>query len=167
MEINELKQKSTFERVAYWNTIADKTPSEVNSESYWAALENQVGRIQEELDETLKAIRERNPVEVLDGGCDLDVTVAGLNFLHGLPYEEAIDRVLSNNDVKVTTDFEVAYDTQKHYETLHHPIECTISQVDEGGNRYFSVHRLKDDKIMKLLNHPRVDLTDLVGGDNA
>ena len=164
MEITVLEQKSTFERVAHWNTIADKTPAEIGTDAYWAGLENQVKRIQEELDETLKAIHERNLVEVLDGGCDLDVTVAGLNFLHGLPYEEAIDRVLSNNDVKVTQDFAVAFDAQQHYEGLKHPIECTISQVDEGGNRYFSVHRLKDDKIMKFLNHPQVDLTDLAGG---
>lgn len=40
--------------------------------------------------------------EVLDGGCDMDVTVAGLNFLSGHNYGPAIQSVLANNDAKYT-----------------------------------------------------------------
>ncbi len=154
--------KSTFERVSEWNEAAGKIPAERGTEAYWLALENQIERIQEELDETLKAVQERDLVEVLDGGCDLDVTVAGLNFLTDLPYDKAIGRVLDNNDVKLTISIDEAEDAQRHYDGLG--IECDVITVTVDDATFYSVHRTKDDKIMKLLDHPRVDLSDLTGG---
>jgi hypothetical protein len=114
--------------------------------------------------------------EILDAGCDLDVVVAGVNFLSGHDYEGAIDVVLNNNDVKYTPDIKFA---QKSCDALGagHSIKKVridigdeddeelkglgyITFVSNGIKQAFvySIHRDSDDKICKLLDHPKVDL---------
>jgi len=151
--------KSTFERVAEWNYRCNKEPLLVGTEEYWDALELQLLRIQEELKETMKAVHDRDLVELLDGGCDLDVTVSGLNYLSGLEYQKAINRVLSNNDVKYTTEIAYAIEASNKYTADGE--DCEVQSVQDNGEIYFSVHRTSDNKIMKLLNHPKVSLVDL------
>ena len=63
--------KSTYERVSEWNSIAGKSPVTIGSDAYYEALINQCERIQEELNETLEAIKNRNLDGIVDGGCDL------------------------------------------------------------------------------------------------
>lgn len=114
--------------------------------------------------------------EILDAGCDLDVVVAGANFLSGHAYEPAIEAVLANNDAKYTADLEFARLSLANYGDGHSirstKVEMDTSQNDEliegGFTTYISngklfavvhtVHRDEDDKIMKLDNHPKVDL---------
>jgi hypothetical protein len=114
--------------------------------------------------------------EILDAGCDLDVVVAGLNFLSGHAYSLAIEEVLANNDAKYTGVADFAIDSLESYGDGHRivstHIEVESSQRDdllEGGFTtyvkngllfaiFHTVHRDKDDKIMKLLGHPKVDL---------
>lgn len=121
--------------------------------------------------------------EILDAGCDLDVVVAGLNFLSGHDYDGAIEVVLGNNDLKYTynrTDAEKAL--LKAGPSTHSIIEVPVEVEDEdvsardlelsGYDVWFdgkvthviaySVHRDSDDKICKLLNHPTVDLSPFV-----
>ena len=114
--------------------------------------------------------------EILDAGCDLDVVVAGLNFLSGHAYSHAIEEVLANNDAKYTGVVDFAIDSLESYGDGHRivstHIEVESSQRDElmeGGfityvkngslfAIFHTVHRDEDDKIMKLLGHPKVDL---------
>jgi hypothetical protein len=114
--------------------------------------------------------------EILDAGCDLDVVVAGLNFLSGHAYSLAIEEVLANNDAKYTGVVDFAIDSLESYGKGHRivstHIEADSSQRDElleGGFTtyvkngllfaiFHTVHRDADDKIMKLLGHPKVDL---------
>jgi hypothetical protein len=114
--------------------------------------------------------------EILDAGCDLDVVVAGLNFLAGHAYSLAIEEVLANNDAKYTGTVDFAIDSLESYGAGHRVvsthIEVDSSQRDElmesGFMTYVrngllftvfhTVHRDADDKIMKLLGHPKVDL---------
>jgi hypothetical protein len=118
----------------------------------------------------------RQHQEILDAGCDLDVVVAGLNFLSGHAYSLAIEEVLANNDAKYTGVVDFAIDSLESYGDGHRivstHIEVESSQRDdllEGGFTtyikngllfaiFHTVHRDKDDKIMKLLGHPKVDL---------
>lgn len=162
-----MKMQSTYQRVAEWNNRCNKTPLEIGTEEYWKSLEDQMERILEEAQETVDAIKARDLTEVLDGGVDMDVVVSGLNYLMGLDYSEAVDRVLSNNDMKYTEDFDVAVETALFY--CDKGLECDIQEVLVEGDgmtsmdkEFFSVHRQSDNKIMKLLDHPRVSLADLV-----
>lgn len=153
--------KSTYQRVSEWNSRCNKNPEQMGTEAYWKSLEDQMERILEEVQETIAAVKERDLTEVLDGCCDMDVVVSGFNFLTGLPYSEAIDRVLTNNDVKYTENYAFAVDTALFY--CDKGLECEVQEVEESdGTIFFSVHRLSDNKIMKLMDHPRVSLSDLV-----
>lgn len=152
--------KSTFTRVAEWNKRCNKEPLEKGTDAYWDALDNQVARIQEELDEAREAIAIRSNIELLDAGCDLNVVVSGLNFLAGGSYDEAIDRVLSNNELKYTTDADEALQTAEMYS--NRKMECEVQSVVDEGEVYHSVHRVSDNKIMKLKGHPTVTLSDLI-----
>lgn len=106
--------------------------------------------------------------EILDAGCDLDVVVSGANFLAGHDYESAINEVLDNNDVKFTCDLDFAEESLKALgEDTHEIVAVQFDGVDEESQisiplLAFSVHRKADDKICKLLNHPRVNLSPFV-----
>ena len=123
--------------------------------------------------------------EILDAGCDLDVVVAGLNFLSGHDYDGAIEAVLGNNDLKYTynrTDAEKALTKVliKDGKSTHRIVEVQVGAMVDSevtvrdlelsgydaliidGTPHviaYSVHRNSDDKICKLLNHPTVDLS--------
>ena len=131
--------------------------------------------------------------EILDAGCDLDVVVAGTNFISGHNYQGAIDTVLGNNDVKYTHILDDANAALQSLGADTHSIVATKVLIDfddenlsndDGmenlrehgftveeidGNvavNQYSVHRNSDDKICKLLNHPKVDLSPfMVTGD--
>ena len=150
---------STFDRVADWNFLCGKRPDfEIGSEKYWQALRDQIARIAEELQEVSEAVEKRDLENLLKEGCDLDVVVCGLNYLAGHDYGGAINEVLDNNDTKYTESFEEAWDAQDHYKRLG--IECSLVMIDiDDKIAYYSVHRDKDDKVMKLLNHQKTDLS--------
>jgi len=157
---------STIEAVSQWNQFCGKS-SLINedSDTYWAGLKNQAERVKEELDELFAAIAARDSLEVLDAGADLDVVVSGLNFLAGHDYAGAIEAVLDNNDLKYTTDKNIAeYVISKLYSADTHEVVKVVAEVKYDGHDQlmqipiYSVHRLSDDKICKLVDHPTVDL---------
>lgn len=149
-----------YERIALWNQKAGKSPLSPDDEAYWILLENQTQRIEEELYELRKALRKRKLAKILDAGCDLEVVVAGLNYISGLEYESAIERVLENNELKVVTDRQLVEDSIEPYRQKG--IETKIVEVTLEGKSYYSLHRVEDDKILKLNNHIKVDLSDIV-----
>lgn len=150
---------STFDRVKEFNIKAGKKLSPIGSVEYWTAIENQYQRIIEELQETYRAIKERDLVKMLDGGCDLDVTVSGYNYLTGASYKDAIKAVLDNNDLKTTTDKDLI---AKTLEELYNNDEYHVHNEEQEGVVYYTILRNSDNKIMKLLDHPEVGLTGLV-----
>ncbi|MBP0028256.1 hypothetical protein [Roseofilum sp. Guam] len=149
-----------YERIALWNQKAGKSPVSPKDEAYWVLLENQTQRIEEELRELRKVLKKRNLAKLLDAGCDLDVVVSGLNYICGLEYKSAIERVLDNNELKVVKDRQLVEDSIEPYRQKG--IETKIVEVTLDGESYYSLHRVEDDKILKLNNHTKVDLSDIV-----
>jgi TusA-related sulfurtransferase len=78
----------------------------------------------------------------------------------GLEYKSAIERVLDNNELKVVTDRQLVEDSIEPYRQKG--IETKIVEVTLEGESYYSLHRVEDDKILKLNNHVKVDLSDIV-----
>lgn len=68
---------STFERVKQWNINGGKTPPDDHLDLS-NALINQLSLIKEEANEIKDA---QNMIDILDGVCDVDVTVAGFLYL--------------------------------------------------------------------------------------
>lgn len=157
-------------KVAVWNMRCNKSPMQRKTPEWKKAMLNQLARIQEELDETIAGVGDMDENEVLDGLTDIQVVFEGAVFLSGLPVDEAFERVMANNDLKFTQNYEEAELAVEHHGIDHFHVQeyQELTEPDEHGNQfnvgkpYYSVHRNKDNKICKLLNHPRVDLSDLV-----
>ncbi len=85
-----MSELNTFERVKKWNELGCKTAPEPLTDDWRVALINQGERISEEIKEIYVALQNLDRLEVLDGICDVDVTVCGLFYLWGaeMPEEE-------------------------------------------------------------------------------
>lgn len=146
-------------RVSIWNTRCSNKPATRKTKEWKIAMLNQLKRLQEELNETVDAVEEGDELEVLDGLVDLQVVLDGAVFLSGLKAEEAFDAVMDNNDLKYTQSYDEAFDAVQHYGSDKFNIQ---EYVDEEGVSYYSVHRNSDNKICKLLEHPKVDLSEFL-----
>jgi hypothetical protein len=91
-----------YKDVVLFNTLAGNLTG-VTDES----VDAQISFIFSELEETITGFEEGNRVEVLDGACDLFVTVAGLMQkleAQGYDVATALDRVNANNLTKFPKD---------------------------------------------------------------
>lgn len=150
-----------MKRVSRWNIRCNNHPMEKGTPEWKQSMLNQLERLQEELDETVAAVNELDELETLDGLVDMQVVLEGVIFLAGMEeqQEEAFDRVMDNNDLKYTHDYEEAILSVEFMGVDNFHIQ---EYTDSNNRSFYSVHRNKDNKICKLLNHPRVDLSDLV-----
>lgn len=151
---------STYKKVAKWNERCGNTPAAIGTQAYYDVIEKQVKRLVEELNETIEAIQAKDLVELMDGGLDLDVVVAGLNHLIGGDYATGISRVLANNEKKYTKSIKKARSWLMFHED--NGLEAHIQSTQIGSITYHCVRRDLDGKIMKYGNFPKVDLTDLI-----
>lgn len=149
---------NTYEQVAQWNEKAGKkvTPK-IGTTAYWKSLADQFNRISEELTELYEAIETKDIKKLVDSGGDLDVTVAGLNYLSGADYPSTINSILSNNDLKINKDKKIVEQWQFYWEA--NGVECSIVESEVNGETYYSLHRDSDDKILKYAKFPEVDLS--------
>jgi hypothetical protein len=151
--VKEKLLKSTYDRVSLWNQTSGKTPPAVGTNAYYEALYNQCKLIQEELNEFIEGIQNRDLPNMAKEGADLDVVVAGLNYLASHDYTSVITAVLDNNDLKHTTDIDAAYDCAQVF--IDKGMDC---EVFTGDAETYTVKRCSDDKVMKLPNHPATNL---------
>jgi hypothetical protein len=195
---------STFERVAQWNNKAGKPAPTKGDDSRNVILNNQLDRIQEELDEArawvnrggvanpelahklATATDEEREREMLDASVDMQVTLDGFAYLLNVSdYSGAINAVLNNNDLKLFSadNIQGAFALMAELNELsgeEHVIisafdgeeltdeqlailqdEPTLDDLADAGAT-FSVHRVRDDKICKSPDHPKVDLSPFV-----
>lgn len=157
---------STFnsrQSVHDFNIKCANLPADLYTDAYWKSLKNQVKCLQEELNELDEALMARDRVETVDALADLDVVLSGLIFFSQHDHEGAMKAVCENNNLKYTTDRAEAEKWAGEIEKAKgESVHVQVSEFD--GKRYYSVHRDSDNKIMKPVNHPRVDLSKFVAG---
>lgn len=146
-----------FNYLKGWNENADYSPA-----TMLQLIEGQLLRIQEELKETFKAHSEKDDVEILDGAIDILVTAVGLVQLLARTETDvfgAMREVARNNLMKFTEVLSEAEETRDHYEWVEGE-DCEVHTVytDDKGSIY-AVLRKSDGKLMKPINHPRVELS--------
>ena len=132
-----------YTKVKKFNEIAGNL-GDVTDES----IDNQISYIFEELQETITAFEGGDKIELLDGACDLFVTVAGLMqklVMQGYNVAEALDRVNDNNLSKFPVNLEPA-DENRYW-----------PEFNDKHNRWV----LKDEtgKVRKPADFVSVDLT--------
>lgn len=157
-----------YEYTAAFNTLKGLT----NKVSYTPELmtkliREQILRIQEEVDETIEALEAKDVIEVLDGAVDIAVCSMGLLQIlqiSGVDVLGACGEVAKNNLMKYTEDKEKAEATAKHYTDKGDECEVFVAAEDKGGVIY-GVRRIADGKLMKPVDHPRVDLSRFIPKD--
>lgn len=146
-------------RVAVWNLRCNNKPLQKGTKEYWQSLKNQAERVLEEITETIeKGIEKKDFSELLDGLVDTRVTLEGLIFLAQMRDEEGYELIMDNNDLKWTNDYDEALEAVEHHGVDLFNLQETV--ID--GVTYYSVHRNRDNKICKLVGHPRVSLKELL-----
>lgn len=139
--------KVAYAEVREFNDIAGNLTN-VTVES----IDNQLGFIFEELTETIDGLEAGDKVELLDGACDLFVTVAGLlQKLEAAGYNvaHALGRVNANNLSKFPKLGELFAFEPGH--TLSYNEKYKRNVIKDGNG-----------KIRKPVNFVAVDLSDLV-----
>ena len=122
-------------------------------------IAHQIEFIDSELDEAWAGYQEQDMVEVVDGACDLFVTVAGLMQrleAAGVNIEKALARVNENNLSKFPTTH-----VHENDATLQ-PEDTDVVFTDYGHVVYKRKH---DGKVMKPTNFVSVDITSCVPTD--
>lgn len=100
--------------------------------------------------------------EILDAGADLDVVVSGFNYVAGHDYEGAIGAVMDENHTKYTLNVSFAEESMVDLKRKNPEHDFEVQSFIEDDVTYYSVHRCSDNKICKLLWHPKVDLSPFV-----
>lgn len=139
-----------------WNENVDYSPTVMSQ-----LIEGQLERIQEELEETFKAHSEKDDVEILDGAVDILVTAVGLVQLLARTETDvfgAMREVARNNLMKFTVDASKAEETRDYYKSKGEDCDVHIVYTDDRGSIY-AVLRKSDCKLLKPVNHPRVELS--------
>lgn len=145
-----------FNYLKGWNENADYSPATMSQ-----LIEGQLLRIQEELKETFKAHSEKDDVEILDGAVDILVTAVGLIQLLSRTETDvlgAMQEVARNNLMKFTEVLSKAEETRDYYKSKGEDCEIHTVYKDDKGTIY-AVLRKSDGKLMKPINHPRVELS--------
>ena len=117
-----------------------------------ASIDNQLSFIFEELSETITGFEAGDKVEVLDGACDLFVTVAGLlQKLEAAGYDvaTALQRVNANNLSKMPKLGELFSKDPEHTLEFNEKFQRSVIKDSNG-------------KIRKPTSFVPVDLSDLV-----
>lgn len=134
-----------------------------NRASYEDSTLTKIKRIQqvaalllEEAQELKNAADNLNYVEVLDGALDVKYVLTNvLDTLsqYGFKVDEGWNEVCLNNELKYTTSWDLVNQWSKQCEVEH-----TIVTKEFEGELYYHLSRTSDGKVIKQVNHPKVNL---------
>lgn len=147
--------QQAYDDVKKFNSIAGNLTKHDNV-SDTDSVDCQLEFIREELNETMDGYAFQNSVELLDGACDLFVTVAGLLQkleMNGFNVQEALKRVNDNNLSKFPKIAE--------YEANPEICPRSSEPLDAEDDRVV-FKREYDGKVMKPTNFVAVDISDCV-----
>ncbi|AZV02161.1 hypothetical protein Arno162_121 [Pectobacterium phage Arno162] len=146
-----------------WNVKGNLYPKVAFTDEYWKSLENQAERVLEEAKELVRDVKNRNRTKVVDSQCDVQVTLDGFIFLSQNNHSGAMQAVCENNDAKYrSTRYEAEVIASQIEKVKGESVNVQVSSFE--GKEYWSVHRDSDNKVMKPVDHPEVDLRDFVYG---
>ena len=127
----------------------------------WKQIKAQSKLILEEVNELEDACSEEDLLEVLDAVMDIKYLNTYLEHLleaYGCKTKLAWETVCSNNAQKITNSLSYAKQSKGHRE-YEIGEECYVDETIFEGEQMFTVKRCSDNKVMKLLNHERPDLS--------
>lgn len=143
-----------------WNLKCGNKPVEIGSPEYWKLLVSQGKCLVEEAKEFLKAAEEKNLLEIVDAQGDVQVVLDGAIFLSQQDHDGAMAAICGNNDLKYTLSMQTAESWVPGIEAAK-GVKCQVRPTLFNGEVYYCVVS-EHGKIMKPVDHPKVDLTPFV-----
>lgn len=156
-----------YKEVVEWNKKAGNSFHHHDSLEFWRAVENQAKLVVEEAKETLAACEHGDPVELLDGVCDIMVTfsfLAELVYQAGFDTDHAMHLVNKNNATKIFTTYTKAKETLDALEEKGEIEGLYIQEVVVRGVPFYTV-RDGNNKIRKPVDFVSVDLVECLPRD--
>lgn len=155
-----MSQFNSLESVKNWNLKCAKQPAEPFTPEYWQLMGNQAERLVEEVQELVDAIKARDRKESVDALADIQYVLNGAIFQSQHDHEGAMQAVCENNDLKYFTSRSEAEEaaSKLKMDDIH------VKVADFQGQKYYSIQRDSDNKIMKPAGHPKVDLSPFIAG---
>jgi hypothetical protein len=128
---------TTFERIKQWNIYGCKPELDIHldTEVLGDAINSQLDRIREELIETKKAFEEHNDKEILDGICDVDVTISGLFYMCNYVPDNVLKHSLNLFSDELNDPEKMVHDTMM--ETIDILLEACDEFFDELNYNVF------------------------------
>jgi len=118
-----------------------------------------INLLQEELNELVDGIRNRNIVEIADALCDIQYVLSGavLEFGLGEKFVEMFDEVQRSNMSKSCSSLEEALQTIDYYMK-----KDGIESYYKESNGKWIVYRKSDNKVLKSINYSPADLKSIL-----
>lgn len=154
---------NSTQSVKDWNLKCANKPLQPYTPEYWTVLKNQAERLVEEVKELVDAIDARDRLETVDAQADIQVVLDGFIFLSQHDHEGAMQAVCGNNDLKYTLARSQAEAWAGEIEKVK-GLDVNVQMSEFEGKNYYSVHANADNKIVKPVNHPKVDMTPFIYG---
>lgn len=154
---------NSLESVRAWNLKCAKQPSEPFTPAYWQTLGEQAARLLEEAKELVDAVKARDRKETVDALADIQYVLDGGVFLSQHNHAGAMKAVCENNDLKYSLSRSQAEQWAGEIEkATGETVHVKAGVFDH--QTYYSVQRDSDNKIMKPVGHPKVDLSPFIAG---
>lgn len=152
-KIDSLNQVAQFHKT-FNHPVLDKP--QIPSEN---RCELRVSLLQEELNEFVQAIKDKNLVEIADALCDIQYVLSGavLEFGLGDKFVELFNEVQRSNMSKACNSEQEAIDTLDHY-IKRNGTEGYYREIDGK----WLVFRKGDDKTLKSVNYSEADLKSIL-----
>ncbi|XAO54272.1 phosphoribosyl-ATP pyrophosphohydrolase-like protein [Yersinia phage vB_YenM_P778] len=138
------------------NIKMGNAPLEPHTDAWWTSLTNQAGFLLEETKEVIEAIQLKDKTNIMKEIADVQVVLDGLIYLAGHDHDAVMEAVCANNDLKVTTDMQLAM--KRAWDIDNTGDNVYINRADYQGKAYFTVKRVADNKMMKPVDLPKVDM---------
>jgi hypothetical protein len=135
------------------------------NDAWWNNLSNDVERVLEEVLETLKATKDRDRTELLDGVCDIEYTFSKLAWVMDeakgeFDYKGAMNSICENNLSKILDNSYDAELSQRFYTGKGVETYVKASKTEDGT--FYAVLRVSDNKVMKPVEYESVELANFM-----
>ena len=154
--------------VEKFNTVCGNPPKTVDNtkEEIWKQLSNQSNILKEEMNELLDACDAEDIVEVLDAVVDMYFVLDYFPTIFkslGIDFAGASYAVDENNATKFSRSLELITKSAKAHNDNGNP--CYTEGVKYGGDYYYVVKRVSDNKVQKPVDFVPVDLKPCIPED--
>lgn len=133
------------------------------SDEFYSRLKQQLALVQEELNEAIEAIDNKDNPEVIKELIDVGVTwmgAMGVIRSAGFNIQQGMEKVCNNNLSKILDRKEEADKSVEFHK--ERGVEAYIEEVFYMGETLYAVRRKSDNKILKPYNYEKVTLEDCV-----